>query len=77
MKRKYKKNEEAKDNSPPQKRISSRLRQKPPSTLPSQQQIKETDLVEIQPEISPRRPYARSPFKAVKGQGNSFHGWST
>ena len=65
------------DDANAQERISSRLRQKPKSIGPNKRQRNEIDDVENPPKTLPGLPYAKSPFKAVRGEGNSFHGWST
>ena len=64
------------EDAQPQEGISSRLRQKPKLTAPHKRQRKEKGSDEIPLETLPRLTYAKLPFKAVRGEGNSFHGWS-
>ena len=47
----------------------------PKSVVTNRQQQEDVEAVEDTDEITIHKPYAKSPFKAIRGEGNSFHGW--
>ena len=42
--------------------------------LPSDEQLAEIECIQKEDSII-RKPTTKSPFKAIRGEGNSFHGW--
>ena len=42
--------------------------------LPSDEQLAEIECMQKEDSII-RKPATKSPFKAIRGEGNSFHGW--
>ena len=58
----------------PEKRSSKVEKPATKIGLPSDEQIKEMEYIQKDEEII-HKPQTKSPFKAIRGEGNSFHGW--
>ena len=58
----------------PEKRSSKVEKEATRMGLPSDEQIKEMEYIQKDEEII-HKPQTKSPFKAIRGEGNSFHGW--
>ena len=58
----------------PEKRTSEGEKPATKMGLPSDEQIKEMEYIQKDEQII-HKPQTKSPFKAIRGEGNSFHGW--
>jgi hypothetical protein len=67
----------SKDDTKPEKRISKRNKPISESGVGSTKDNIVTESSDVPDEIIITTPSTKSPFKAIRGEGNSFHGWCT
>ena len=67
----------SKDNEEPGKRMSKNSKPGSESEVGSTKDNVATESSNVPDEIIIRKPVTKSPFKAIRGEGNSFHGWCT
>ena len=65
----------SKDDTKPEKRMSKRNKLFPNSEAESTKEKMATEPSNVPDEIIITKPITKSPFKAIRGEGNSFHGW--
>ena len=61
----------------PPERFPKRLRRAPKENLSTKEKRKEDDDAEIKRITVNQQSSSNSPFRAIRGAGNSFHGWRT